>query len=89
VVPSPKPGDKSTGMRIISDRLDELTYTVNVEARQGTIHTMDVFIQDWKPVKVENANIISGNGNLFKLEVQFPSSDKKYVEAEIKIKLDE
>jgi glycogen debranching enzyme len=89
LVPSPKPGDKSTGMRIISERLDELTYTVNVEAGQGKIHTMDFFIQDWKPVKVENAKIISGKGNLLKLEVQFPSSDKKYVEAEVKIKLDE
>ena len=54
VVPSPKPGDKSTGMRIISDRLDEKTYIVNAEAPQGTTHMMEVFIQDWKPEKVEN-----------------------------------
>ena len=85
VVPSPKPDDKSTGMRIISDRLDEKTYIVNVEARQGTIHTMDFFIQDWKPKDVENARILSLSETLLKLEIDFPASDQKYVTKEVRI----
>jgi glycogen debranching enzyme len=89
VVPSPKPGDKSTGLKIISDRLEENIYVVDVEALQGTTHTLEVFIQDWKAVKVDNAKVISNFGNRLKLEVDFSSSDKKYIAKEIKIKLEE
>ncbi len=89
VVPSPKPGDKSTGMRIISDHLKGKTYTVTVEALQSTTHTFDIFVQDWKLAKVENAKVISNIGNLLKFEVSFPFSDQKYVAKEVKIVLDE
>jgi glycogen debranching enzyme len=85
VVPSPQPGDKSSGIRIISDQLEGEVYTVVVEALYGSKHEFEVYIQDWKLKRIENANIISSDGKLLKLETDFPSSNQKYVEKKIKI----
>jgi glycogen debranching enzyme len=88
IVPSPEPGDKSTGMRIISDKLDGKVYTTVVEALAGTTHVFEIYIRDWKPVKVENAKVISSKENLLKLEVSFSSSNLKYSSKEVKIFLE-
>jgi hypothetical protein len=89
VVPTPKPGYQSTGLRIIRDNLEGNEYTVTLDAQEGTKHTFEVYIQDWKPAKVVNAKIVSFGKNLLKLEVAFPLSDQKYVTKDVKIFLDE
>ncbi|MCF8242473.1 MAG: hypothetical protein K9J16_13930 [Melioribacteraceae bacterium] len=71
VILLPEPGDKSKGMRIISDRVEDHHYIIEVEGMSGSKNELRI----WKENKVETITVV------------FDESSSSYVQKEIKIEL--
>ena len=89
VYENPKPGWKSYGFRVLDDLLDDKIYTIQFEGKPEARETFSVYINGKAPVKVEKAEMISREGNIFTYRVDFPDGDSKYVSRSVKIFLDE
>ena len=87
-IPHPQPGDTSKGIRIIRDWLENDEYNISVEALQGSNHIIEVYINDWQLKKIINGNLLSKDGNIYKIEVNFTASENKYEEQIIKLTLE-
>lgn len=84
-----QPGDSSRGMQMLTEELNENSYSVVVQALPGQEHYFELFSVK-KPEKVIGAEIISVEGNTIGLRTKFPnSSAERYVTKKIKIVLKE
>ncbi|MBL7103825.1 MAG: hypothetical protein ISS18_05795 [Bacteroidales bacterium] len=88
VINRPNPGDKSKGLRIIGDGLENNIYFVSLEAQSGATETFEIYVNDWKINKIENGKILSQEGDICKIQVKFDESDSKYNKQEIRIHLE-
>jgi hypothetical protein len=87
-IPYPMPGDTSTGVRILSDKLDKDIYNISVEALQGSKHTIEVFINDRELKKVVNGKFLGKEGHIHKIEVNFTANENKYDKQLVKLHLE-
>lgn len=85
VYTNPKPGAKSQGFRIIDDELKKNIYIINFESKPGTSEEFSVFINGSEPVKVEKAELIERDGNIYTYRLEFPMVDSKYAKQQVKI----
>ncbi len=80
-VPSPKPGEGSEGLRVVSAALEDNRYEVTVEGPANT--TKELFIhQGYKEIKyVEQARLVEFLDSKVRIEVSFPSDNSDgYIE---------
>jgi len=85
VVTNPEPGISPEGFRIISAEFSGNCYEIFLESSSGTSKEFEVYINDKQPVKIENAELVSVNGNIYKFVTEFPVVDKKYVNHYVKL----
>ncbi len=85
-VTDPQPGDRSSGLRIISDRLDKDTYFVTVEGTSGTERELKIFCPGNRITDVKNATIISQKNDICTLKVKFAPGDEKYTKKIIQVR---
>jgi len=88
LVYEPQPGASSVGMRVIDDRLAGEIYSIIIEGLQGSKDILEVYLNDWKISRIENAAIISVTDNIYNLAVSLDTSERKYVKKEIRIFLE-
>ena len=85
VVSTPQPGDHSAGFRILDSKFDGNCYEILLEGKSGQHHEFEIMIHDRKPVKTENADLLSVNESYYKFSVDFPLVDKKYSTKNVKV----
>jgi hypothetical protein len=88
VITHPIPGKKSEGFRIISANMVENSYVIVLEGKSGTHEEFEVYINDRKPLVIENAGLIGFDGDIYKISTVFPDNDKKYVRQYVKLFFD-
>jgi len=91
VIPSvlnPKPGDKTSGFRILSSSLQDKQFSINFQGESGNSEVFEVYINDYKIKNVENAKLISRNGNLYRYEIKFRASKLMYVFTDVRLHLE-
>lgn len=89
-VPSPKPGEGSEGLRVISAALEGDRYEVTVEGLANT--TKELFVhQGYKEIKyVEQARLVEFMESKVRIEVSFPSGNSDgYIEKTFSLIFDE
>jgi len=87
-ITKPKPGDKPEGFRIISEKRNAKIYEIKMQARSGAREEFYVYINDHHAVKIEKAELIKRNGNIYHFRTDFPEVDSKYAFQTVKIYLD-
>jgi len=87
-IPNPKPGDSPEGLRIVSDRRNGNIYTIEFQALSGAREEFEIYINDHNAVKMEKAELISRNGNIYKFRVDFSEVNNKYAFQTVRIFLD-
>jgi glycogen debranching enzyme len=83
----PQPGDRSSGMRIINDRMNGNTHSILLEAAQASTHIVQVYINDGQIKNIKNGELINKNGTIYDFAVNFGKSDQAYVKQELIIQL--
>lgn len=88
VTPTPSPGDRSQGYRVISTSLDGSTYTASLEGRAGTSHTFQIRLFDQSIASVEGAEVVStSETGVTDLRVAFDAAADRYADATVTIQL--
>lgn len=85
VVSTPEPDAKPAGFRILESKTNDNCYEILLEGKSGTRHEFEILIHDRKPLKTENADLLSVKGNFYKFSVDFPLVDKKYSTKNVKV----
>jgi len=80
LVPHPEPGETSKGFRIMDTQYHDSIYTVAFQGRRTARETFQLWTAGGVMPKVDNARIISREGNVFTLEVDFPDIETDYVQ---------
>ena len=91
VIPSisnPKPGDKTSGFRILSSNLQDKQFSIDFQGQSDNREFFEVYINDYQLKRAENAKLISKNGNIYRFELEFEPSKLLYVFAEVKLYLE-
>lgn len=79
IIQNPKPGDSAGGLRIINAEIQNNLYTITLEAPAGTQAEISVF-QNFPEMKnIENGRLISVEGKIAKIAVEFPEKGKYVV----------
>ena len=86
VAENPKPGDKPEGLRVISDEMNDQGYAVTLQGKSGESYEFRVWTDENDITSVENAVIVSRQGNLTTINVDFPPADQKYTFKVVTIK---
>jgi glycogen debranching enzyme len=73
-----KPGDKAAGLRLISSRLTENQYIVELEGKPGSTELIRIYINGQEIEKTENGKIIRKKGNIVDIEVVFEAGIASY-----------
>ncbi|MCX6271948.1 MAG: GH116 family glycosyl hydrolase [Bacteroidetes bacterium] len=87
VVPDPKPGLASEGLRILDSRLEGNSLLIHLQGRAESQGRFRIFLQDEKPGKVNNARVLYKIGNIYSLETTFPDASSTYVNQTVVIPL--
>ncbi len=85
---NPKPGESSTGLRIIHSELKEKEYTVLLEGKAGNAYKLGFYIESSNPTGFNNMKLIEQNGSIYDFEVIFDKGGDDYVEKKVSIGLD-
>ena len=85
VVNHPKPGEKSKGFRIISNKLEGNKYILLLQGLSGEQEEFDVYINNQKIKEIKNAVLDSQDGKIFKFKIDFPEVDSKYAKVFVEI----
>ena len=91
VIPSisnPKPGDKTSGFRILSSNLQDKEFSIDFQGQSDNIAFFEVYINDYQLKRVENAKLISKKGNIYRFELEFEPSKLLYVFTEVNLYLE-
>jgi len=86
VVENPKPSDKPEGLRVISDEMNDQGYAVTLQGKSGESYEFRVWTDENDITSVENAVIVSRQGKLTTINVDFPPADQKYTFKVVTIK---
>jgi len=82
LVPSPVPGDRAEGMRILDAQLKGRTYSVNLEGLAGTSDTLSVW--SYLPLEsITNGTGIDRKDRITKILVEFEKTDEKYTRKQL------
>ena len=84
----PQPNDSSKGFRILSENISGNYYTVEAQGKSGSQNEMSIYCADNKITNVENGKIISSDGSVYKIAVEFEKSSSKYLNKTVKLKLE-
>jgi glycogen debranching enzyme len=84
-VSDPKPGDAAEGMRIISTRLSENSYQVEVEGKSGSTAILEIWSGGQDLKKAENARFLNLLGSVYRYHVDFEEGDAKYVTKVVRV----
>ncbi|MDZ7741172.1 MAG: hypothetical protein U5Q03_05320 [Bacteroidota bacterium] len=84
----PKPGESSSGLRILKTALEGKEYSLLLEGKPGNAYLLSFYIESRNPTGFENMELIGQNGNIYGFEVIFEEGDEDYVEKEVLIRLD-
>ena len=88
VTPNPKPGDRSSGYRVVSTSLENATLTLDVEGRAETSHTFRVRAFEQAIQAVKGADLTStSDPDLAHLRVNFGAADDRYADATVTVQL--
>ncbi len=87
VISNPKPGYKSEGLRIISTDFKNNEYTINLQAKSGSAHIIQLYVQDENIIKLINCKILNIKNKIYQIEVDFEESDIKYLDKTVKVYL--
>jgi len=87
-IPHSKPGYRPEGLRIISDKLTNNVYEINLQALSGNREEFRVYIHGHHPVKTEKAERIARKGDIYRFKIDFPAGDEKYTFQTVRIYLD-
>jgi len=87
VISNPKPGYKSEGLRIISTDFNNNEYTINLQAKSGSTHIIQLYVQDENIIKLINCKILDIKNKIYQIEVDFEESDIKYSDKTVKVYL--
>jgi glycogen debranching enzyme len=87
VVTDPKPGDQAEGMRILSHNLSGNQYNVELEGKSGSSGMLEIWSGGRDLNQAENARFIDMVGPVFRFNVDFERSEKKYVTKTISINI--
>ena len=85
VVQDPMPGYSAEGLRILEAGLDGNIYSVLAENKPGGSGELTVWVNDMVIDRIENGTLLSTNGQLLSIRIDFPDSGKKYTEVPLKI----
>jgi hypothetical protein len=86
-VTDPKPGDRAEGMRILSHNLSGNQYIVELEGKSGSSGMVEIWSGGQDLNQAENARFIDKAGRIFRFNVDFEKSEKKYVTKTISINM--
>ncbi|WP_431213489.1 amylo-alpha-1,6-glucosidase [Puia sp. P3] len=94
IVALPQPGDSSTGLRILTQRLDGDQYTVTLEGRGGSSGLLKIYtaqaaghIENAAPVS-GNAAPVSGKDGVLTLQVNIPADrNRPYSRLEVRLRI--
>jgi hypothetical protein len=79
VINLPKPGDSSTGIRILSERVDGRKYTVEISGRPNALYELQLYHRD-SVKNISGAELVKQAGNIFTLKVKLGGGiGNKYV----------
>jgi glycogen debranching enzyme len=87
LAPSPKPGDRSKGFRILETDYSEDTYSVRLQAPRSSRQELEVWAAMPGSCSVEGGSVRSIEGNILTIEVEFPDRETDYAEKTILIKM--
>jgi hypothetical protein len=79
VISDPRPGDAAEGMRILSSRLLQNRYEVEVEGKAGTSGALEFWSNGPALQQADNARFLDQNGHVSRFAVDFEHSELKYV----------
>lgn len=86
-VPSPLPGSRAEGLRIIDANLKGESYDIDIEGLAGSSDTLSVWSYYTIDEAVKNAKPLSRNGYATKFLVDFETGEKKYVKKQVIISI--
>ncbi|MCB2222305.1 MAG: hypothetical protein KQI35_18120 [Bacteroidetes bacterium] len=87
IVQHPQPGDSSDGIRIISDRLMNNRYTIDLEGPAGSDGKVEVFIRDQEPLRVTGGKIMAHEQHIYTIALTFAADGEDYVNHTLSIEL--
>jgi len=87
VVQEPKPGCSAEGLRILDASLDGNVYSVLAEDKSGTSGELRIWTNGMVIDHIENGTLLSVNGKILTIGIDFPGSGQKYSEVPLKIYL--
>ncbi|MFA7228948.1 MAG: hypothetical protein WC061_07930, partial [Melioribacteraceae bacterium] len=85
-IESPRPNDVSKGFRILHDKIEGNDYIVEVQGISGSKNEMKIYSSS-NISGVENGILISSDGPVYTIGVEFEKSQSKYFNKNIKIKI--
>jgi hypothetical protein len=85
VVPDPKPGCHSAGLRILSAKLAGKEYIIELEGTTQTSEVIQVYCSDHVINRIENGTLIRKNGPVLEVGIDFPSGGQKYAQKILKV----
>ena len=84
LIPTPAPGDRAEGMRIIDAQLKGDSYLIDLEGLAGTSDTLAVW--SFLPVEeVISGDLISRKGRITKILVDFEAGEMKYARTTVNV----
>jgi hypothetical protein len=78
VIADPRPGDVPEGIRIINSKLSGTEYRIDLEGKQGTSGTFEVY-SAMPPGTARNAKFLGSAGKIFLYSVDFEKDGNKYI----------
>jgi hypothetical protein len=85
VVPDPKPGYQAAGLRIISTNLTGKEYLLELEGKPRSDEKIQVYCNNQEIDRVENGRLLSRDGSLINIGVDFPAANQKYSRTTVRI----
>jgi hypothetical protein len=71
-------GGKSKGLRIINDEFKENKYKLLLEGKRENSYTFQVFSNNMKIKDIDGGEVISRNGSIYNIKIDFEDAKKKY-----------
>ncbi|MEN8249519.1 MAG: GH116 family glycosyl hydrolase [Bacteroidota bacterium] len=75
IIPDPKPNQTSGGFRLLGYNLTDNRYVIDFEGRAGSTETFEVYCPDWIISKVEGAELLNKEGDIYSYRLLFEGED--------------
>lgn len=78
LVPTPEPGDASSGFRLITTAYEDGTYHLLLQGRRVSKETFGIWVADGREPQADHITRVGRKGNIFMFEVEFPDVETDY-----------